>query len=113
MSLDARRGIAEGAGACLDDVLVFLFAVFLDEGGALDGPQLAADADREQVVDHGFADIGVRGIAEIAAGIEALGEPRCGEQLPGLGRVVERRRADGRLAAWASAGAGYRAHTVA
>src|ERR1700730_9396311 len=38
MSLDARRCIAEGAGACLDDVLVFLFAVFLDEGRALDGP---------------------------------------------------------------------------
>jgi hypothetical protein len=92
MSLDARRGIAEGAGAGLDDVLVFLFAVFLDEGRALDRSQLAADADREQVVDHGFADIGVRGIAVIGAGIEALGEPRGGEQLPGLGRVVDQRR---------------------
>src|ERR1700730_17421236 len=38
MSLDACRCIAEGTGACLDDVLVFLFAVFLDEGRALDGP---------------------------------------------------------------------------
>jgi hypothetical protein len=59
-----------------------------EEGRALDGPQLAADADREQVVDHGFADVGVRGIAVVVAGIETLGEPRCGEQLLGLARVV-------------------------
>ena len=78
--------------AALDDVLEALLRVALEEGGALERPQLGADADRLKVVDHRLGDVGVRGVAVVLAGVEAVGMTRLGQQLLGLGRIVHRSR---------------------
>jgi hypothetical protein len=54
-ALQPSRNIAECARPGLDQVLVGLVGEALDEGGPLDGTQLAADADLLQVVDHPVA----------------------------------------------------------
>src|SRR6185369_16127600 len=77
--LDTGRGIAECARSRLDDVLVLLFAEFLDESGALDRAQPTADADGEKIVDDAFGDVGIRGVAIVVAGVEAAAQARLGE----------------------------------
>src|SRR5438477_8756529 len=81
MRLDARRRIPERARPGLNDVFVLLLVVLLDERGPLDRPQFAADADRSEIVDERLADIGIRRVAVVVAGIEAAGMTGIGEQL--------------------------------
>ena len=88
LGLDAGRRIAKSARSGLDDVFELLLVVFLDEGGALDGTQPGADPDRRQIVDDRLADIRVRGVAVVIAGIEAAGVTGLGEQLFRLLRIV-------------------------
>ena len=59
MRLEAGSGVAEGSGTGLNQVLELLLAETLDKAGALNRPQLGADADREEVVDYRLVDIGV------------------------------------------------------
>src|SRR5581483_1346583 len=53
-SLQAGRRIAERSAGTLDEVLVALFSVTLEEGGPLQRPQLGANADGLQIVEHGL-----------------------------------------------------------
>jgi hypothetical protein len=96
VGLAARRGIAKGAGPGLNDVAVLLLAEFLDERGPLDGPQLAADPDGQEIVDRDLADVGVRRIAEIVAGVEAAAKTCFGKKLPGPVRIEFGKRRCGR-----------------
>src|SRR5215469_9095306 len=92
ISLVSGRGVAKSAGNGLDDVFECLLGVSLDEGGALDRPQLHPDANCLEVIEHSLADIGVGRVAKIAAAVEALRKTRLGEDLSGLLRVIDRGR---------------------
>ena len=59
LPLEPRRGIAEGARPDLDDVLECLLGVALDEGRALERSQFGTNAQRYEIVQHGFADVRV------------------------------------------------------
>ena len=41
-----------------------------------------------EVVDHGFANIGARGVAEVVPGVKAIGIARLSEESPGLGGII-------------------------
>ena len=92
MRFKAGRGIAERPGTGLDDVLERLFGISLDKGRPLDRPKFRPNADRLEIIENRLADVRVRRVAIIIAGIEALGVARLGEQLLGLVRVVYRVR---------------------
>src|SRR5207248_6652504 len=86
--LDARGRIAEGGAAALDEALVLLLGPSPEKGHPLDRPEPHPDAGRVEVIDHGLADIGDRGVAEVVAGVEAVGVAGLGEELPGPGGIV-------------------------
>src|SRR5213594_781175 len=86
--LDSRGRVAEGAAAALDEALELLFRPPPEEGHALDRPQLHPDTGRVEVVDHGLANVGDRGIAKVVPGVEAVGVPGLGQELLGLGAIV-------------------------
>jgi hypothetical protein len=88
--VEPGRRVAERAGRALDDVLQLLLGIGGEEGGALERPQLHADAGLLEVVDHRLGEIGVGGIAVVVAGIEAVAHAGVGQQLLRLGEVVHR-----------------------
>src|SRR5579872_2612172 len=90
--LDPRGGVAEGTGPGLDDVFEFLFLIALDKGGPFNRPQFRADADLQQIVEHGLADIGVGRVAVVVAGVKAVLEARLGQQLLRRLGVIDRWR---------------------
>src|SRR6516162_4808753 len=90
VSFKARRGIAKGAAAAQDQVLQLLVGIGLDKSRPLERPQLGADPNRLEVVEQGFGDMRVGGVAEELAGVEATGMSRLSQQLLGLVRVVSR-----------------------
>src|SRR5262245_5668229 len=65
--LDPCCCVDEGTASALDEVPVLFLRVPLEEGDPLDWPELRADADRFEVVDHGFREAGERRVAEILA----------------------------------------------
>jgi hypothetical protein len=69
--LEAGRRIAEGAAGPLDEAFVLLLGVPLEKGRPLEGAQLGLDADRPQIVEDGFGDIGERGVTGIVSRVEA------------------------------------------
>src|SRR5262249_37941469 len=91
---DSRGGVAEGAAAALDESLELLVAPSSEEGRALDRPKLHADAGGVEIVDDRLADVRDPRIAEVVAGVEAVGIASLAQELLGLGRVV---RIAGRL----------------
>ena len=48
--------------------------------------------DRLEVVEHGLTEIGVGGVAVVLAGVEAVGIAGLGQELLGLGWIVDGRR---------------------
>jgi len=44
----------------------------LEEGGPLERPQLAANAHRLKIVEHGLADIGIGRVAVVFARVKAI-----------------------------------------
>src|SRR5436190_11375456 len=86
--LHPGRGVAEGAAAALDQVAVFLLAILLGEGGALHRPQFDPDADLLEAVDRRLAEVGIGGVAEVLAAVEAIAESRLRQQLARRSRVV-------------------------
>src|SRR5262245_12983915 len=92
LCLKPGRGVAESTRTCLDDIFESFFGVGLEERDALNRPELGPDADRAKTIQNSLADIGVRGIAIVVAGVESLGITRLGKQLPCLVRTIDRRR---------------------
>src|SRR5215470_19253039 len=90
--LDPRRGVAEGPAATLDQTLELLLGPSLEERHPLDRPEPHADAGGVEVVDDRFADVGDRSVAEVVAGVEAVGIPSLGQQLPGFDGIVRMAR---------------------
>src|SRR4030095_8107476 len=84
---DPGGGVSEGAVAALNEASVFLLYPPLLECRSLDGAQLHANADRVEIVNHRLPHIGQRGIAEIVAGVEAVGISGFGETLTGLDSI--------------------------
>src|SRR5262249_4207555 len=83
-----RRGVAERAAATLHDVPEFLLAVGAEERCALERAELRADADRLQIVLHGFREARIRHVARVIACVVAVWIPGLGEQPLGLRRIV-------------------------
>src|SRR5262244_2046649 len=71
--LDPGRGVAEGATGAVDEPLVALLGPPLEVGCPLDRAEPHANAGRIEVVDHGLADVHDRSVAEVVAGVEAVG----------------------------------------
>jgi hypothetical protein len=92
MRFETGRGIAKRAGAGLDDIFERFFGEALDEGGPLDRSKLRPDTDSLQVVDDSLANIRVRRVAVVIAGVKPLGVARLGEQVLRFVRVVDRGR---------------------
>src|SRR3989442_9718243 len=69
--LDSRGRVAEGAATALDEALELLFSPSSEERRPLDRPQLHPYTGRVEIVDHGLANVGDRGIAEVVPGVEA------------------------------------------
>src|SRR5262245_23974046 len=86
--LDARRRVAEGATAALDEPLELLLRSVREEGSALHRPELHAYAGRVEIVDGRLAHVGDRGVAEVIASVEAVGVASLGQELLGLERIV-------------------------
>src|SRR5262245_14542208 len=63
--LDSRRGVAESAAGAVDEPLVLLFGPALKVGRPLDGTEPHPDARRVEIVNHGLANVGDRGVAEV------------------------------------------------
>src|SRR5207247_7881363 len=78
--LDSGGGVAEPAGAGLEDAGDLLFLPVAEEGRALHRPQLGADAHRGQVVADRLRDARVRRVARVLAGVEAVGIAGLGQQ---------------------------------
>src|SRR5262249_36849907 len=88
--IKARGSVTKRATPDLDDVLEALLSIRLDEGGPLERPEFAADAHLLEVVEHGFGEAGIRAVAVIFAGVEALRVARLDQQSLGLDRIVGR-----------------------
>src|SRR6476661_2464888 len=71
--VEAGSGIAERAGAALNKIFVGLVGPTPQKRGALDGTQFGANTNLLEVIEHGFAEVCVRRVAIIVAGIEAAG----------------------------------------
>ena len=90
--LEPRGRVAERTAGPLHDVAELLLAIAAEERRALERSQPGADADGLQVVLHGFGNVGVRHVAGIVAGVEAVGIAGLGEQPLRLRRIVDGRR---------------------
>src|SRR5262249_8053285 len=88
--LEAGRSIAKRTAPGLDDAREFLAGVSLEKGGPLERPKFGADADCAEIVDQRLGDIRISGVDIVFASVEAVGVTRLGQQLFGLGRIVDR-----------------------
>ena len=86
--LDPRGGIAERAAAALDEVLQFLVAESLEEGRALERPDLRPDAGGLEVVDRRLRHVDERRVDEVVAGVEAVRVPGLGQEPSGAGGII-------------------------
>src|SRR3989442_3216316 len=86
--LDAGGRVAEGAAAALDQPLELLLGPAPEEGHPFDRPQPHPDPDRVEIVDDGLADVGDGGVAEVVAGVEAVGIAGLGQELAGPRRIA-------------------------
>src|SRR4030095_9707320 len=86
--LDPRRRAARRAAAGPEDLLGLLRRPAPEEGGALDRPELHPDAGRVEIVDDRLAHVGDRRVAEVIAGVEAVGVAGLRQELLGLDRIV-------------------------
>ena len=91
MRFEPGGGVAERAGAGLNDVFEGLLGEPFDEGGALDRPKLWPDANRMQIVEDRLSDVCVGRVAKVIACVKAFGVSRFGEQLLRFLRIVSRR----------------------
>src|SRR5262249_28063971 len=89
-----RGGVTEGAAAALDEALELLVRPSLEEGRALDRPELHADSCRVEIVDHRLAGVRDAGVAKVVAGGETVGIARFAQERLRPGRLV---RIAGRL----------------
>src|SRR3990170_2624568 len=90
--LETRGGVAEGPARPLDEVLELLLPVPAEERRPLERAELHANPRRLEIVGDGLAQVGVGGVAEVIAGIEAVGVAGLGEELLGPGGAVCGRR---------------------
>src|SRR2546430_2331494 len=78
---DPRRGVAEGGASAVHEVSVLLVAIALLECGALERPELHANARGLERVGDRFADGHGRGIDGVVTGVQSVRISGLGEEL--------------------------------